>query len=137
MQIAVYGCLPALGVLAITGIQLWAAKMEIFSWTSEQTKKKFHFLDDDLFERTTVLAANQGLYNLLLAAGLVWSLFIGDLVWAAKIAAFFLALVWIAGVFGTWSARGGARVFWLPILGQTATSTVALALLLSDWPSGS
>lgn len=137
MQIGEFGLWPALGIILVAAAQILAAKMEILDWTSERTKRKFHFLDDDLFERTTVLAANQGLYNLLLAAGLIWSLFIGDPVWAAKIAAFFLALVWIAGVFGTWSARGGARVFWLPIIGQTATSTVALALLLSHWPSGS
>ena len=46
------------------------------------------------------MAANQGLYNGFLAAGLFWSLFISDAQWQRKIATCFLIFVAVAGIFG-------------------------------------
>ena len=46
------------------------------------------------------MAANQGLYNGFLAAGLIWSQFIGNPEWARKVAVFFLLCVAIAGLYG-------------------------------------
>jgi len=46
------------------------------------------------------MAANQGLYNGFLAAGLIWSFFIRDENWSDNIALFFLACVAIAGIYG-------------------------------------
>ena len=49
------------------------------------------------------MAANQGLYNGFLAAGLIWSLCIDNLEWQTNVALFFLSCVAIAGVYGTFT----------------------------------
>ena len=63
-------------------------------------KKVFKNFPPDLFEQTKSMAANQGLYNGFLAAGLVWTFFIKDIVWASNIGIFFLACVFVAGAYG-------------------------------------
>lgn len=52
-----------------------------------------------------MLAANQGLYNGFLSAGLIWSLLIGDVRWALNVRAFFLGCVLVAGVYGGATAQ--------------------------------
>ncbi len=78
---------------------LW---LEMFAWTTKG-KKVFRNFPADLFEPTKSMAANQGLYNGFLAAGLIWSLFIGNPLWAANVALFFLTCVAIAGIYGGFS----------------------------------
>lgn len=78
---------------------LW---LEMFAWTT-RGKKVFRNIPDELFEKTKVMAANQGLYNGFLAAGLVWSLLISDPSWQTKISGFFLSCVAIAGLYGAFS----------------------------------
>ncbi len=75
---------------------LW---LEMFAWTTK-AKKVFRNFPDDLFEPTKNMAANQGLYNGFLAAGLFWSLTISSYEWSANIALFFLSCVLIAGIYG-------------------------------------
>jgi putative membrane protein len=75
---------------------LW---LEMFAWTTK-AKKVFRNFPSDLFEATKSMAANQGLYNGFLAAGLLWSLIISSPEWSVNIALFFLACVFIAGVYG-------------------------------------
>ncbi|MBP1839468.1 DUF1304 domain-containing protein [Formosa algae] len=75
---------------------LW---MEMFAWETAG-QKTFNTLPKDLFKQTTVLAANQGLYNGFLAAGLIWSFFISDPIWVKNIRIFFLSCVIIAGLYG-------------------------------------
>ena len=79
---------------------LW---LEMFAWTT-RAKKVFRQFPDHLFEPTKTLAANQGLYNGFLAAGLIWSLLISDEVWSVNIALFFLGCVLIAGIYGALTA---------------------------------
>ncbi len=79
---------------------LW---IEMFAWTTVG-KKTFKSMPDDLFEKTKVLAGNQGLYNGFLAAGLVWSLLICDPVWSQNTAIFFLGCVIVAGIYGAFTA---------------------------------
>lgn len=78
---------------------LW---LEMFVWTTK-AYKVFRNFPKDLFEKTKTMAANQGLYNGFLAAGLIWSLFITDVVWSNNIALFFLTCVAIAGIYGAYS----------------------------------
>ena len=75
---------------------LW---IEMFAWTTVG-KKTFRSFPADLFEKTKLLAANQGLYNGFLAAGLCWSLLISNTEWSRNIACFFLSCVIVAGVYG-------------------------------------
>lgn len=59
----------------------------------------------DMFEKTKSMAANQGLYNGFLAAGLIWSLIIQDEAWSKNVAMFFLGCVLIAGYRGNKRAK--------------------------------
>lgn len=83
----------------IAFIHLYIFWLEMFAWTT-RAKKVFKTIPEDQFEKTKVMAANQGLYNGFLAAGLFWSLIIADENWSKNIALFFLTCVLVAGVYG-------------------------------------
>lgn len=88
-------------VAAIHCYILW---LEMFAW---ETKGKEAFkgsLAPEMFKPTKTLAANQGLYNGFLAAGLIWSFFITDVKWQDNVALFFLGCVAVAGIYGTLTA---------------------------------
>ena len=80
---------------------LW---LEMFAWTT-RGRKVFRSIPKELFEPTKVFAANQGLYNGFLAAGLIWSLLIQDPEWSKNVALFFLGCVTVAGIYGAFSAQ--------------------------------
>ncbi|WP_417602982.1 DUF1304 domain-containing protein [Owenweeksia hongkongensis] len=90
-----------IGLIAF--IHIYILWFEIFAWTS-RGPKVFRSFPKDLFEPTKAMAANQGLYNGFLAAGLIWSFFIGDPEWQNNVALFFLTCVTIAGIYGTLTA---------------------------------
>ena len=77
--------------------------MEMFAWET-RGKRFFRSLHEDLFAPTRSMAANQGLYNGFLAAGLAWSFFIGDPTWSANVRLFFLGCVVVAGMYGALTA---------------------------------
>ena len=89
------------GFIAI--IHLYILWLEMFAWLT-RGPKVFRTIPPDLFEKTKVMAANQGLYNGFLAAGLIWSLFISDAAWSNNIAIFFLGCVLVAGIYGAMTA---------------------------------
>ena len=78
---------------------LW---LEIFVWTT-RGKKVFKTIPEDMFEKTKVMAANQGLYNGFLAAGLIWGISLGGDGQSIKL--FFLSCVIVAGIFGALTAN--------------------------------
>lgn len=86
-----------IGLVAL--IHFYILWLEMFVWTT-WGRKVFKTIPEDLFEKTKVMAANQGLYNGFLAAGLIWSLFICDANWSKNVALFFLACVLVAGLYG-------------------------------------
>ena len=103
---------------------LW---MEMFAW---ETKGKETFkasLPAEMFGATKGLAANQGLYNGFLSAGLIWSLFVQDTLWQKNIAIFFLSCVAIAGIYGALSAN--KKIFFL----QALPALLGLAAVLLGW----
>ena len=75
--------------------------LEMFMWTKPEGIKAFGLKSKQFAEDTKVLAANQGLYNGFLAAGLIFSIIEKDL----KIAIFFLICVTIAGIYGSYSTK--------------------------------
>ena len=77
---------------------LYIMYFEMFAWETIG-RKVFPFFPSELFTPTKGLAANQGLYNGFLVAGLVWSLLITDPIWAKNIATFFLCCVVAAGTY--------------------------------------
>ncbi len=90
-------------VILVALIHTYIAWFEIFAWES-RGPRVFSTFPPELFPQTTALAANQGLYNGFLAAGLFWSLFIQDVQWQRKIATCFLIFVAVAGIFGAVTA---------------------------------
>lgn len=87
----------------IAFIHIYILWLEMFAWTT-RAKKVFKTIPKDQFEKTKVMAANQGLYNGFLAAGLIWSLVICDVVWSKNIALFFLICILVAGIYGAATA---------------------------------
>lgn len=73
--------------------------LEMFLWTTPTGLKTFG-MTKDVAESSKTLAANQGLYNGFLAAGLIWGILHPDLVFGRQIMTFFLACVIVAGVYG-------------------------------------
>lgn len=91
-------------ILVVALEHLYILYMEMFAWETLGKKTFKGALPDELFQPTKTLAANQGLYNGFLAAGLIWSLFIQDPLWSFYVAVFFLTCVLIAAVFGAITA---------------------------------
>ena len=111
-------------IALIAALHLYICWLEMFAWES-RGPNTFRSLPRHLFAPTKVLAANQGLYNAFLAAGLIWSLLIGDPVWARNVAWFFLGCVAVAGAFG--AATAGRKILFV----QTLPAVLAwLATLL-------
>ena len=96
--------------------------LEMFLWTAPRTRAAFG-LSAEAAEQSKVLAANQGLYNGFLAAGLIWSL-ITPAAYAAQLALFFLACVLVAGLYGGFTAN---KRIWLL---QALPAALALAAVL-------
>ena len=92
--------------------------IEMFLWDKPTGRRVFHTTAEFATQSKT-LAANQGLYNGFLAAGLFWGLFAGD---AVKI--FFLSCVVIAGIFGAFTVS--KRIFYI----QALPALIGLVLLL-------
>jgi putative membrane protein len=77
--------------------------MELFAWETVAKKVFKGSMPDELFHPTRKMAANQGLYNGFLSAGLIWSLFIQNPAWKNHVALFFLICILIAGLYGAYS----------------------------------
>ncbi|MEJ7691678.1 DUF1304 domain-containing protein [Daejeonella sp.] len=92
-------------LIAIVAIEhLYILWLEMFAWTTAG-KRTFKSMSADMFEKTKSLAANQGLYNGFLSAGLIWSLVITDDAWSENIAIFFLGCVIVAGLYGAMTVQ--------------------------------
>ena len=90
---------------------LW---MEMFAWETAGKKTFGTSLPHELFKPTKGLAANQGLYNGFLVAGLAWSFLIENADWSINIRLFFLSCVAIAGIFGALTAS--KKIFFVQAL---------------------
>lgn len=87
-----------IGIVAILHVGFLI--LEMFVWTKPFGLKTFN-MTKQAAEASATLAANQGLYNGFLAAGLIWGLFTG----MTSVKIFFLACVLLAGVFGGLTAK--------------------------------
>ncbi|MFK7836482.1 MAG: DUF1304 domain-containing protein [Sulfitobacter sp.] len=91
--------LSLIAIALVALIHTYIAWLEIFAWET-RGPKVFTTLAPELFPQTVEIAANQGLYNAFLAAGLFWALTIRDMLWQRNVAVCFLIFVFVAGVFG-------------------------------------
>ena len=92
----------------VTLIHIYIVVLEMLLWTKPKGIKTFGLKNKEFAEETKVLAANQGLYNGFLAAGLLWSILSNK----QDIALFFLSCVFIAGVYGAYSTKK-PRIFFI------------------------
>lgn len=97
--------------------------LEMFLWTKPLGLKTFAQKKEDA-EKSKVLAANQGLYNGFLAAGLIWGLVHPAPEVAQQILLFFISCVVVAGLYGAYSVS--RRIFFV----QALPALVALLALL-------
>ena len=97
--------------------------LEMVLWTAPMGRKAFGMTEEQA-EATKVLAANQGLYNGFLAAGLFWSLIHSDPGFAFQIKLFFLGAVVIAGLYG--GATASRKIFVI----QALPAAIALVAVL-------
>ncbi len=96
--------------------------LEMFYWTKPRGRKAFGLSQEDA-EQSKVLAANQGLYNGFLSAGLIWSLL--DSTYGDAIAIFFLICVTLAGIYGSYSTKK-SKIFYI----QALPALLALLLIV-------
>ena len=109
-------------VALVAALHLYFLVLEMFLWTKPLGLKTFRNTPEKAAD-SAVLAANQGLYNGFLAAGLVWGLIQGVPAFAFQIKAFFLLCMMIAGLYG--AATVSRRILWV----QAAPAAIALVLL--------
>lgn len=100
--------------------QVYFLVLEMFYWTKPKGIKAFGLTKEEA-ENSKVLAANQGLYNGFLAAGLIWGLLSDKM----DVIVFFLICVSIAGVYGAYSTKK-IKLFYI----QAVPAIVALLTLL-------
>lgn len=89
-------------ILIVALQHLFFLILEMFLWTKPLGLKVFA-QKKERAQDTAVLAANQGLYNGFLSAGLFWSLVHPNAEFATQIALFFLSCVFVAGIYGGYS----------------------------------
>ena len=107
----------------IAFLHIYIMWFEMFAW-EKRGPKVFRNFPKDLFQPTKALAANQGLYNGFLAAGLIWSLMIGNEEWSQNVAIFFLGCVAVAGIYGFFTAD--KKIIFV----QTIPSVIVILILL-------
>ena len=96
-------------VVLVALLHLYFLVLEMFLWTRPPGLKTFRNSPEKA-QATRVLAANQGLYNGFLAAGLLYAAATGS----REFAVFFLACVVVAGLYGAWSVN--KRIFFVQAL---------------------
>lgn len=112
--------ISTIAIYLVVLLQLSFMFLEIFTWNTPRGHKIFR-MDESYARKSSTLAANQGLYNGFLAAGLIW----GELGSGGLDAlVFFLSCIIIAGLYGAMTAL--RSILWI----QALPATIALGLLL-------
>ena len=107
-------------VIALVAVlHVWFLVLEMFLWDKPAGRRAFG-TTAEFAAQSKVLAANQGLYNGFLAAGLLWSLWLGAD--GVAVARFFLGCVLVAGLYGGFTASRRILLF------QAVPAAVGLAL---------
>ncbi len=112
-----------IAVALVALLHLYFLVLEMFFWDKPLGRRAFG-LTPEFAAASKALAANQGLYNGFLVAGLAWGLWLGA--GGASIKVFFLGCVVVAGVFGALTAS--RKILWV----QALPGAVALGLVLAS-----
>ncbi|MEJ4042977.1 DUF1304 domain-containing protein [Erwinia sp. SLM-02] len=108
-------------IALVAAIHIYILILEMFLWDTATGRRAFN-LSEEFARSTRVLAANQGLYNGFLAAGLLWGLWLGESGFQFKL--FFLSCVMIAGIYG--AATASRKILYV----QSIPALIALGALL-------
>jgi len=108
-------------VALVALLHLYFLVLEMFLWDQPAGLRAFG-QTLEAARASKVLAANQGLYNGFLAAGLIWGLLLGEAGFSVKV--FFLSCVLIAGLYG--AATASRKILFI----QAIPAAVGLALVL-------
>lgn len=114
----------AIVIAIIALLHAWFLVLEMFLWTRPAGRRAFG-LSKEFAEESSVLAANQGLYNGFLAAGLAWGLWLGGSE-GLHVKAFFLGCVLVAGLYGGFTAT--RKVLWI----QAMPALLGIILLFAS-----
>jgi len=109
-------------VAIVALLHFWFLVLEMFLWDKPLGLKTFRHTPAEA-ATSKVLAANQGLYNGFLAAGLLWGLWLGAAGYSVKL--FFLGCVVVAGIYG--AATVGKKILFI----QALPAAIAMALLFA------
>ncbi|MBT9520907.1 MAG: DUF1304 domain-containing protein [Dechloromonas sp.] len=115
----------ATGLVAL--LHIYILYLEMFLWDTAKGRKAFG-LTPEFSAASKVLAANQGLYNGFLAAGLIWGILLGPAGQSVRI--FFLGCVVVAGIFG--AATSSRKILFV----QGLPGAIALVLVLLSGMQG-
>ncbi|MEU3184185.1 DUF1304 domain-containing protein [Streptomyces sp. NPDC006923] len=107
----------------VAAFHIYVLVLEMFLWERKPGRELSGF-DADMARATATLAANQGLYNGFLAAGLIWGLFAADPT-GHRVQIFFLSCVVVAGLYG--GATANRRILYV----QALPGAIALATVLA------
>jgi len=109
-------------IALIAALHVYILVLEMFLWTTPRARRAFG-TTEDFAKATKTLAANQGLYNGFLAAGLIWALIAGPQGAGMAPATFFLCCIAIAGLYG--AATASRKILFI----QTIPALIAMAAL--------
>ena len=121
-MISVFVGLAAVMVIIVAALHGYFLVLEMFLWRTPLGLRTFR-MTKEAADSSAVLAANQGLYNGFLAAGLIWGLVAYGVAAGRPILTFFLLCVIVAGIYG--AATVSRRIFFV----QAVPAIVALALV--------
>jgi putative membrane protein len=110
-------------IILVVAAHVGFLALEMFFWTSPYALRTFG-MTPEFAQASKTLAANQGLYNGFLAAGLLWGMLKGEDGFSLKV--FFLACVIVAGVFGALTAKTSI------LFVQALPAALALAALIAS-----
>lgn len=110
-------------VVVVAAIHVYIVVLEMFLWRTPRGMRSFG-TDQAFADASATLAANQGLYNGFLVAGLVWGLLAGGTI-GFQVKLFFLACVIVAGLYG--AATVNRRI----LVVQAVPAAVALVAVLA------
>jgi putative membrane protein len=116
------GTAAAVMIVVVAALHLYFLALEMFLWQTPFGRRTFR-TTPEAAASSAVLAANQGLYNGFLAAGLLWALFFMGLTAGRPVLTFFLLCVIVAGIYG--AATVSRRILAV----QSFPAAIALVLL--------
>jgi len=121
-EVEPFNIAAAVVIAVVAALHIYFLVLEMFLWRTPFGLRTFR-MTKEVADSSAVLAANQGLYNGFLAAGLLWSLLAYGVEGGRPILTFFLLCVIVAGIYG--AATVSRRILFI----QAVPAAIALVLV--------